>query len=260
MQVQQKTTIDTWWSDVGKIAYVKTGDPKYSYYEVNNEKPYRKFGQNPPEPIVNAINLSEINFANQFDGPFLIFAGPGEISKTINKITGADEFDKWIKEVNDRIKNISFKLKDSEYRIEKYKIDKENLDDLPRTKKWVDKAVAASKKLQDTRDEFDEVTDLYNTLIGLKAKAKLHKRIAQLSKYVRRVKKIRNQMDSYDETIELAEALIEKRKTHKMALNRHDELVKRFVKKLIKERQCPTCLSPIKQSTIKRLKSEISLD
>ena len=259
MDVAQKTTVDTWWSDVGRISYVEMGDPKYSYFKVNDEDPYRKFGQNTPEPIVNVINLSDINFANQFDGPYLIFAGPGEISKTINTITGADEFDKWISKVNDRVKRIRFKLKDSEYRIEKYNIDKDKLDGLPRTKRWVEKARAASKELQDKKNEFDDLTNLYNTWIGLYAKAKLHRRIAELSKYVRRVKRIHKKMDKHDDVIELSEALIQKRKLYKMALKRHKGLVKRFTKKLVEERQCPTCLSPIKQSTIKRLKNEIRI-
>jgi exonuclease SbcC len=259
MKIAQKTTVDTWWSDIGKITYVKMGDPKYSYYKVNDEDPYRKFGQNTPEPIVNAINLSDINFANQFDGPYLIFSGPGEISKTINAITGADEFDKWISEVTDRIKRIKFKLKDSDYRIEKYSIDRDKLDGLSRVKNWVDKASAASKKLQDTKDEFDDVTDLYNTLIGLKAKADLHRRIAGLGKYVKSLKRVRKKMDSYDDVIELSETLIQKRKIYKEALKRHRKLVKNFTRKLIEERRCPTCLSPIKQSTIQRLKNEIRI-
>ena len=44
-------------------------------------------GVDVPEEVRKLFNMTEINIQNQFDAPFLATSSPGEIARTINRIT-----------------------------------------------------------------------------------------------------------------------------------------------------------------------------
>lgn len=77
--------------DTGQIiTRVKTSND--NYYDLNGQ-PFRAFGQEVPTLISEALNLSPINTAGQFDQPYLIFDSPGEVARTLNKIVHLDIID-----------------------------------------------------------------------------------------------------------------------------------------------------------------------
>lgn len=57
------------------------------------------FGTSVPESVSEIINLSNISIQWQLDPYLLVTSTSGEIAKTINKITGIDIGDEWIKEI-----------------------------------------------------------------------------------------------------------------------------------------------------------------
>ena len=255
---KKEAIIETEWSGVGAIKMVKGKD---SYYQINDKKPYRKIGTSVPDKVTEALFLSDLNVLGQYDGPFLIFSSPGDISKAINDSTGAGEFDAWISNVNNRLKSIKFNLKDSEFRVEKYRVEREKLRGVKELEKEMAELIRVSKKRRQLEDTFETVTEIYNRLIGYKNKVKLHRKIMRLQRKVDTIKKIREEMQVFEEVIDLHDELEQKQKQLKLLVDRHNnELVKEYAKVLIKERSCPTCKSPIKQSTIKRLKSEVSIN
>lgn len=60
-------------------------------------------GSDIPDEIRTYLNLGETNIQRQFDRPFLIFSAPGEIARTVNRITQLEEADGWKKDLSSKI-------------------------------------------------------------------------------------------------------------------------------------------------------------
>ena len=103
----------------GESAYlsktVKTGkDGKkvvYSSEYSANGKKFSGFGNSVPDLVSYTMNMSEINIQDQLSGPFLVASSPGEIARTINRITKLDVSDDYIKSVNSLISSTNKELK-----------------------------------------------------------------------------------------------------------------------------------------------------
>lgn len=256
---EKEALVETEWNDVGVIRMVKAKDSKKTYYQINDDEPFRKVSTNVPEQVTEALFLSDLNVLGQYDGPFLIFSGPGEISKAINDSTGAGEFDMWLSNINNRIKTVKYALKDADYRTEKYKVEIEKLRGLAKLSKEIKQLKKVAKQKEQVEFNFERISEIYNRLIGFRSKLRVHKRIIQLERRVKKIKRLRNEMDELGEGIDLYEDWQEKANAIDALAERHDSLVDKYKKLLIKNRSCPTCKSPIKQSTIKRLENAVRL-
>lgn len=61
------------------------------------------YGTNVPDEVDDILNISDIAIQSQLDPYMLILSTTGQIAATINKITGIDISDKWIKDINKAI-------------------------------------------------------------------------------------------------------------------------------------------------------------
>lgn len=84
-------------------------------------------GTDIPGDIRNALNMGEMNIQSQFDAPFLIMSPPGEVARTINKITKLEQVDKWkaeltrrINQKNQEIKIVNDQAKEIQKSLENY--------------------------------------------------------------------------------------------------------------------------------------------
>lgn len=95
------------------ISRTKKGDLKVkdASYVLDGKKDdgYSGVASNVPDLVKEKINLSELNFQFQFDKPFLAMSSPGEIAKTINKITRLENVDTWVSSIRS---DINFKNKE----------------------------------------------------------------------------------------------------------------------------------------------------
>ena len=86
------TRVETEWED-GTIV-VRGRDKQGNYYRLNDQE-FRAFGAgDPPQEIVAALNLNEINYQGQLDAPFLLSSSPGEVAQTLNKIVDLSVIDR----------------------------------------------------------------------------------------------------------------------------------------------------------------------
>lgn len=96
-------------------------------------------GTDIPGDIRNALNMGEMNIQSQFDAPFLIMSPPGEVARTINKITKLEQVDKWkaeltrrINQKNQEIKIVNDQAKEIQKSLENYQgfedLDEEIID------------------------------------------------------------------------------------------------------------------------------------
>jgi len=252
--------VETEWQDgnnVTNVSYRKTG--RQAKYKVR-AKEFRKFGTHVPEDIINTLNLSDINFHGQFEGPFLIFSSPGEISRTINSTTGAEDLDTWINNCSSRIRHLKSALKDAEYREEKYKLERERLSEhYTKLRRYVIEYRRISKSRLKLQKDFDDLTEWQGLYLGFQSKVRYHKRIIRLERKVNLIRKLQVKIDELNETADLLEGLADQEKLIKLAKREHRKLVERYIEKLEESGKCPTCYSKVKPDMLRRIQNELAL-
>ena len=88
-----------------KNEYVLNGD---------TEHPFTAFGSNPPEDVLQALNLREVNLQTQFAPYFLVFDSPGQVGAAIRQVTGMEKIDKVCDIIATRIRSVGGRIKDKE--------------------------------------------------------------------------------------------------------------------------------------------------
>jgi chromosome segregation ATPase len=87
----------------------KAAEYKIAYPDGSNMI-YTAFGTSVPEDITNLLGVSDISVQDQLDAYLLVISSAGEIARTINRITGIDIGDRWIKDINRSINITKKKL------------------------------------------------------------------------------------------------------------------------------------------------------
>jgi len=80
----EATEVSVFFSEGYNISHTKSD--KSEQYVLSNKK-WEKVNKEVPDDVTKIINFGELNIQRQLDKPFMITATPGEISKTINRIT-----------------------------------------------------------------------------------------------------------------------------------------------------------------------------
>ncbi len=89
-----------------------------------NGKEFVAFGNDIPEEISKACNLSDINFQLQHDSPFWFAQSGGEVSRQLNAIINLDCIDSTLANLNSRIRETTTKISICEQRRDKAKEDR----------------------------------------------------------------------------------------------------------------------------------------
>ncbi len=150
---------------------------KENLYTLNGQE-YRAFGRgNVPADIEKVLNVSDLNFQNQLDGPFWLSLTAGEVSRRLNDIVDLGIIDK-------SLTAIAKKIRRSKDRVQ---ICRERLTDAKHRKSELEWTVVASEQyivlesksksleqLADKRHNLNEITDqcqgLQNTVTITTAK------------------------------------------------------------------------------------------
>jgi len=151
---------------------------------VLNGQVYKKFGASVPDEISNLINMGELNFQEQLDKPFLISATAGNIAKTINRITKAENVDRWTSELTSRInsKNKEVKLiqddvKDIEQRLERLK-------DIDEVEKVINKMIIADNKMEVLTNKVERIQELIDEIVHYQSEIKRLVRVKEVEKSI----------------------------------------------------------------------------
>lgn len=68
-------------------------------YPDGKKETFTAIGTDVPEKVTELLGVSDISIQDQLDAYLLVISSSGEIARTINRITGIDIADKWIKEI-----------------------------------------------------------------------------------------------------------------------------------------------------------------
>jgi len=142
------------------ITRVKTrnGENKYILSVKEKDISFKAFGSNPPEPILEVLNLSDITIQKQKEQYFLVFDSPGQVAVYVRSITKLDEVDKVVKLLGSKIRAKSGEisgcqeqLKEIAERLEE--ISKINLDEFKEKLEKAHSLISVVKQLQIEQNE-----------------------------------------------------------------------------------------------------------
>jgi len=227
-------------------------------YSLNGNK-FRKFGRQVPDEITQALNISEINFQDQFDPPFLVTSKPSEVSKVINAATGMDDFDEWINTVNSKLRTLKAEKTVFEVELEKSLIVLDKMDGLEDVEPILFEANMFKKERLKAEKKYDRLKENYSTIQDIKLKIKCEKKVLGLRSIIDELNKVSSEIELIDEQCEVLEKYQEIKKSIRASKIEVKKRANEFIEELKNARKCPICLSPIKQSTVMRLRNEISV-
>lgn len=122
---------------------------------------FEGIGTDVPDVIVDALNLSDLNVQNQLDQHFLITSSPGEVARTINRVTQLEKVDRWISQlttqVNSANKEISILEKQQEGILEELKLY-ENIPELESLLEKAEEVDLGIKQAERERKELEEIS------------------------------------------------------------------------------------------------------
>lgn len=219
---------------------------------------YRKFGRQVPEEISSVLNLSDINFHEQFDPPFLAMSKPSEVSRVIGEMTGMNDFDEWINKTNEEIRKLKAEENILGNTQEKHLIELEMMDTLEDCEPYLKRAHKYKQERLKLLEKFEKAEDLFKRIQQLEEKIEKHKNIAKIKPHIQKLEDIRKKMDEKEDVILLLEKVRDKEHEIDMANEERQDMIEEYAKLLSKAGTCPTCHSPIRQKTVKRLIDEIS--
>ena len=157
-----------------RVHRVRTGD--FNGYETESikledeegiEAPYNTFeavGTDAPKEITDMFNLSEINFQEQMDSPFLLSESSAEVARFFNKIIHLDIIDKVLSNAESIRRKINSDIRNTEEEISRLEKDIKTLE-------WIDDAESEMKKAERweerIRNKKEDVTYLSGIIDGL---------------------------------------------------------------------------------------------
>lgn len=83
------------------------------FYEINGER-FKALRSDVPEPVLEALSLSDLNVQRQLDQHFLVLDSPGRVAQVVNSITKIEDADKVLAEIIRRIRENHSIIKQAE--------------------------------------------------------------------------------------------------------------------------------------------------
>jgi DNA repair protein SbcC/Rad50 len=220
-----------------------------------------KTGRELPDLIKEAININEINFQNQFDGPFLISSSPGQIAKEINKITNLEEVNKWNSNLTTQINstNAQVKVLEQERKTVKKQLKKQKY--LNAAKKKFNAYKKINKQITDLDKRADDIDALLDKLEEAQGKASIienkielkEKHIKKIENIQIKIDKLNDQISSLLEDIDYISKVIELMEKKEKTLKQISIKRKKYITYLKKQKTCPTCGVNLDSKTIKQI-------
>ena len=161
--------------------------PLLNGYILNNDKTLEAVGTSLPDEVAALLNVSDINYENQLDAPFLLSESSGEVARYLNRIVNLDEADRFQSEVESKRQKCNKDITTTEGSIKRLSESVESLA-------WLDRAEQLISQIEskDTIIEGKEGT------------------ISSIKQSITDYEELSRKMDSYRGIPEKAVALIKK--------------------------------------------------
>lgn len=204
---KDETLVEIIWDD-HTIRRTKT---KTSNTYTLDDETYKAMGTDVPEPILQVLNMSELNTQKQMDSPFLLSMPSPDIAKLLNKITNLNIIDKAFANMNSMVntnRSLEKQLLQEEKKYKDTLKQYEGIEDLN------NKANAIKKEVDDLYSKKESHEDLYDAIQKIQT---CSIKIRDLSKVEMMYKEIKNKATKIleiEKTPNNICSLIERIKTH----------------------------------------------
>jgi hypothetical protein len=177
-------------------------------YKVNFEGKdfdFNGVGENVPDVVAAALNLSDLNLQRQFEPPFLVSSATsaGEIARTINRITNLEQTDEWVSSLTSKIDKNNANIVLLETEIKGIQDDLELYSDLEETRRIVADLSAISANLNKLVQR-EKILDAL--LVEYETKRRSQDRIeefARCERYLIKIDKLQAEINKYDRLVSI---------------------------------------------------------
>jgi chromosome segregation ATPase len=212
--------VETRWSNGNVIA--RGHDNKGNFYELNelnraNKKELRAIGNGaPPQEVVNALNLSDVNFQSQMSSYYLLSNNSGEVARIVNKAVNLDVIDRAVSASEKKKFSIATSLKTTEASVErlsKQLTEFAYLDDMERdvillegietkrtgVQKDISRLTSLRYNIDATDKKMDNISSILKAEQEITAAQKFPEKIDSIRKDIRKLQGISSQLKTGNE-------------------------------------------------------------
>lgn len=172
-----------------------------NYYELNGEQ-FKAFAKSVPDDVAKALNLGEINFSRQLDGPFGFSMSGTELAQYLNKLVDLNIIGTSLSNINSMVRDTTAIVNNTKQKLERTKSEIKKLEWVHEAEKDVAKLEALESKVQREcrrRDKLVKELEWYK-----EAKSKFDE-ISYYSKLETEYKKINIKTQALSNDMEAAE-------------------------------------------------------
>lgn len=129
---------------------------------------FKAFGQDVPEEIAKAINISDTNLQGQLDAPYLLSMSSGEVAAHFNRMANLTVIDTSLAFINKDMNALKSEIDFAEKEIEKKRKEVEEFIDLDTMQKELDTATLLQNSINILEEQVTAVKTAINSLKSLK--------------------------------------------------------------------------------------------
>lgn len=221
-------------------------------------KRFRKVGTKIPDQVISAINLQDVNYQKQIDHSFLISDSATAFSKAINNLTGTDQINLCISDVNSEIEK---NKKEIEYVKEQISDGRKSL----RKMELLDYLSTVKRSVEYYSSKYEDGNELSNAIEDdLIIWKTLKRAIKPLREKLKRLKIILIELEKITEDVEHQSKVLnwlfeyaDLFKGIKALLLKKSKVLNEFLTLFKKLGICPYCFSGINNSKVKKIEKEM---
>lgn len=195
----------------------------FNGYIVNGKK--LETGSEVPYEIKNIFNFTDVNIQKQFDSPFLLSKGAGEVARYFNETIKIDDIDQMLSLAEKKKRKSKSDLK---YIQEDLKETEDNLKKL----EWIDEAGRLLKRIERINDRIKKTDDNINILDELlNKKINIEKRIKgvnldSIKNYIDKINDLNNKLIEQNKIFVLLNELYDKKIEIEKRIKLYDKILK----------------------------------
>jgi len=168
-------------------------DSKAIYTLNGNE--YKTIATDVPDLIKKKLNLTELNFQKQLDKHFLITSSPGEIARTVNKVTKLEPVDARISRLTSKVNSGNREVRLLEEQAGEIERDVSKYSDIGETEKIVQQLQFVVQELEEKDKQSIELRNLIGRTEGIVGEVKELNKFLEVEAVVSEIEKIDRKLE-----------------------------------------------------------------
>ena len=125
----------------------------------------KAFGADPPDEIIEILQIDAFNIQEQFEPPFLLSNTPGEVARILNKAASIDDIDKAISGLKSSLNRINTDIAYNEKQLKTFTAEMKAYENLPEIETRV-------KRVEELEEESGVIADQIADLQRLSARVR----------------------------------------------------------------------------------------